>query len=263
MRPASYRFAPMMMSVCLALFALADAISSEDYFEQTEPDETIRQLPEVEAAKMLEQAAQYEKMGTRKTVRAAIFLYYEIIRRYPGTPQAEIADARLKEVKVADESWRSRERQPKNINPFAFPKDPEPPWITPNFKADSNYPWRPEEKTRNPEADEQRAAFLLAMTFMCTDMSLLSNSGLVWEMYKSIEKKYPDTAQGKYSQRKTELFESPDSDKPVSPDRIFENREKANPYQIPPPDYSQPPYCPQMPPYPEVQYDIVPFIMPL
>lgn len=105
--------------------------------ETDEVEESIRQLAEVEAAKMMEQAKQYRTMGTRKTVGASEFLYKEVVRRYPGTPQAEEAMAFLGNLKMPKEPNRILKGFKNiNINPFTFNRDPEPPWIVPQMDPD-------------------------------------------------------------------------------------------------------------------------------
>lgn len=109
----------------------------EDYEDMEEIDDvegTIRQLAEVEAGKMMEQAEQYRRMSTRKGVTSSEFLYKEIVRRYPGTPQAEEAMARLGSISIPRESSRLTSAIRKiNLNPFSYTKDPEPPWIVPQM----------------------------------------------------------------------------------------------------------------------------------
>lgn len=98
---------------------------------------TIRQLAEIEATKMMEQAEQYRRMGTRKGVSSSEFLYKEIVRRYPGTPQAEDAMARLGNIRIPPESSRlAKAVRNVNVNPFSYSKDPEPPWIIPQMSPD-------------------------------------------------------------------------------------------------------------------------------
>ncbi|MCC8179650.1 MAG: tetratricopeptide repeat protein, partial [Planctomycetes bacterium] len=96
--------------------------------------ESLRQLAEVEAAKMMDQAEQYRRMGTREAVQASEFLYKEIARRFPGTPQADDANDRLGNLRIPREQGRIVKslRQIK-LNPFTWNKDPEPPWIVPQL----------------------------------------------------------------------------------------------------------------------------------
>jgi outer membrane protein assembly factor BamD (BamD/ComL family) len=107
----------------------------EDELDSVE--ESIRKLAEVEAAKMLEQAEQYRIMGTREAVQSSQFLYGEIARRYPDTPQAEEALNRLDNLRVPREENRiARVVRNINLNPFSYNRDPEPPWIVPQMRAD-------------------------------------------------------------------------------------------------------------------------------
>ena len=99
-----------------------------------EVDESIRQLMEVEAAKMMEQAEQYKRMGTKKAVESSQFLYNEVVRRYPQTPQADEAMEKLGKIKMPKEPGRiAKTIRNINWNPFVWNKDPEPPWILPQM----------------------------------------------------------------------------------------------------------------------------------
>ncbi|MCL2000653.1 MAG: hypothetical protein FWG74_04390 [Planctomycetes bacterium] len=103
-----------------------------DEFDDVE--NVLRQMDEVEAAKMMEQAEVYRRMGTRSGVRSSQFLYNEVARRYPNTPQAQEAQARLGDIRVPPEQGRlSRSLRSVNLNPFTWHKDPEPPWIVPQL----------------------------------------------------------------------------------------------------------------------------------
>ena len=100
-------------------------------------DGFIRKQNEVEAGKMLEQAEQYHQMGTAKAVKSAQFMFNEIVRRYPQTPQAETAMERLGKSRVPREPSRlTKIIKGVNINPFVINKDPEPPWIVPQLSPD-------------------------------------------------------------------------------------------------------------------------------
>ncbi|MDR1534406.1 MAG: tetratricopeptide repeat protein [Planctomycetota bacterium] len=100
-------------------------------------DESIRQLAEVEAAKMMEQAAQYRRMGTRAAVKSSEFLYKEVVRRYPGTPQAKEAMALAGDMAIPPEEGRIlRNIRGIKLNPFSWNKDPEPPWIVPQINPE-------------------------------------------------------------------------------------------------------------------------------
>ncbi len=102
--------------------------------ELDDVEESLRQLAEVEAAKMMEQAEQYRRMGTRASVQSSQFLYKEIARRYPGTPQADEANEKLGNVKLPQEQSRiAKSIKSININPFTWNKDKEPPWIVPQI----------------------------------------------------------------------------------------------------------------------------------
>jgi hypothetical protein len=106
-----------------------------DDFDDVE--ESINQLAEVEAAKMMEQAAQYRRMGTRNALKSADFLYKEVARRYPSTPQAEEARAIAGGIEIPKEESRVAQAV-RNIklNPFTWNRDPEPPWIVPQLKPE-------------------------------------------------------------------------------------------------------------------------------
>lgn len=110
----------------------------EDEFDETdEVEDSIRQLAEIEAAKMMDQADQYRRMGTRKGVTSSEFLYKEVVRRYPGTPQAEEAMARLGHINLPPEGNKfTRAVRNINVNPFSYSKDPEPPWIIPQMSPE-------------------------------------------------------------------------------------------------------------------------------
>ncbi|MCC8167298.1 MAG: hypothetical protein LIQ31_14445 [Planctomycetes bacterium] len=108
--------------------------SREEMDEMDEVENSIRQLAEVEAGKMMDQAEQYRRMGTRDGVKASEFLYKEIVRRYPGTPQAEESMARLNNIVIPREASRlTKIVKGINLNPFSYNKDPEPPWIVPQM----------------------------------------------------------------------------------------------------------------------------------
>ncbi len=108
--------------------------SREEMDEMDEVENSIRQLAEVEAGKMMDQAEQYRRMGTRDGVKASEFLYKEIVRRYPGTPQAEESMARLNNIVIPREASRlTKIVRGINLNPFSYNKDPEPPWIVPQM----------------------------------------------------------------------------------------------------------------------------------
>ncbi|MCD8138541.1 MAG: tetratricopeptide repeat protein [Planctomycetaceae bacterium] len=97
-------------------------------------EDSIRQLAEVEAQKMMDQAEQYRRMGTRDGVKASEFLYKEIVRRYPGTIQAEDSMARLGNIRMPPEQSRIvKTLKNINLNPFTYNKDKEPPWIVPQL----------------------------------------------------------------------------------------------------------------------------------
>ena len=114
-----------------------ERLGEEDLDEMDDVEHSIRQLSEVEAGKMLEQAEQYRRMGTRQGVQSSEFLYKEIVRRYPGTPQAEEAMSRASNIKVPKEQSRvAKAIKGINLNPFTYGKDPEPPWIVPQLGAD-------------------------------------------------------------------------------------------------------------------------------
>lgn len=100
-------------------------------------EESINQLAEVEAAKMMEQAAQYRRMGTRNAMKSADFLYKEVARRYPSTPQAEEARAISGGIEIPKEEGRMAQAiRNIKINPFTWNRDPEPPWIVPQLKPE-------------------------------------------------------------------------------------------------------------------------------
>lgn len=106
-----------------------------DDFDDVE--ESINQLAEVEAAKMMEQAAQYRRMGTRNAMKSADFLYKEVARRYPSTPQAEEARAISGGIEIPKEEGRMAQAiRNIRINPFTWNRDPEPPWIVPQLKPE-------------------------------------------------------------------------------------------------------------------------------
>lgn len=107
-------------------------------FEEDDDVEAfIRTTNEVEAAKMMEQANQYHQMGTRDSRKSAEFLYKEIARRYPDTPQGEEARERMGNVKIPKEQNKVVAMvKGINLNPFTYNKDPDPPWIVPQLKAE-------------------------------------------------------------------------------------------------------------------------------
>ena len=97
-------------------------------------EDTIRNLNSVEAAKMMEQAEVYRRMGTKQSVESSEFLYKEIARRYPGTNEAEDAMSKLNNLKIPKERGRiAKVVKGINLNPFTYNKDPEPPWIVPQM----------------------------------------------------------------------------------------------------------------------------------
>ncbi len=103
-----------------------------DEFDDVEG--SLRQMNEVEAGKMMEQAEVYRRMGTRNGVKSSQFLYKEIVRRYPDTPQAQDAMAKLGDIKIPPEQGRlAKSIKSINLNPFTWNKDPEPPWIVPQL----------------------------------------------------------------------------------------------------------------------------------
>ena len=100
-------------------------------------NESIRQTAEVEAAKMMEQAAQYRRMGMRNSVKAAEFLYKEVVRRYPETSQAREARGFLGDIVVPpEEGGLSRRWRQLKLNPFSWNRDPEPAWIVPQLNPE-------------------------------------------------------------------------------------------------------------------------------
>ncbi|MCC8189890.1 MAG: tetratricopeptide repeat protein, partial [Planctomycetes bacterium] len=100
-------------------------------------EDTIRKLSEVEAAKMLDQAEQYRIMGLPRTIKSSQFLYNELIRRYPNTPQAEIAMERLGQTRMPrEEGTVTKFFKNLTLNPFVLTKDPAPPWIVPQMSAE-------------------------------------------------------------------------------------------------------------------------------
>ncbi len=102
--------------------------------EMEEVESSIKQLNEVEAGKMMDQAEQYRRMGTRSGVQASEFLYKEIVRRYPGTPQAEDAMSRLGNIKMPKQSNRvAKVFKGIKLNPFSYNRDAAPPWIVPQM----------------------------------------------------------------------------------------------------------------------------------
>ncbi len=116
---------------------LAQNRPPEDVDEMDDVEHSIRQLSEIEAGKMMEQAEQYRRMGTRKGVQSSEFLYKEIVRRYPDTPQAEEAMGLLGDIRIPREQSRiTRAVKNINLNPFTYNKDPEPPWIVPQLDAE-------------------------------------------------------------------------------------------------------------------------------
>jgi outer membrane protein assembly factor BamD (BamD/ComL family) len=100
-------------------------------------DQSINQLADIEAGKMMEQASQYKRMGTHQSVKAADFLYREIIRRYPHSAQAEEARGLVNGLKIPQEQGRVAKAIGNiNWNPFNWHKEPEPPWITPQLSPE-------------------------------------------------------------------------------------------------------------------------------
>lgn len=100
-------------------------------------NQTLKQVAEVEATKMMDQAKVYRKIGTTKAVKSAEFLYKEIARRYPETPQAHEANTLLGNLKVPKEPSRAAKAvRGINLNPFSWNKDPEPPWIVPQLSPE-------------------------------------------------------------------------------------------------------------------------------
>lgn len=120
-------------------------LSPEDDEETVHPDSevqdilnSLKQLPEVEAAKMVEQARKYQSIGTRKTILATQFLYNEVIRRYPKTAQAEEAKILLADLEshpLLQRGGTEGKKAPAE-SPFTN-KDPEPPWIVPQVDGDA------------------------------------------------------------------------------------------------------------------------------
>lgn len=105
--------------------------------EDEDVESFIRKQNEVEAAKMLDQAEQYNRMGTKKHVESAKFMYNEVVRRYPDTAQADTARERLGQTKTPKEAgFLTRAIKGVNLNPFTMTKDPEPPWIVPQLNPD-------------------------------------------------------------------------------------------------------------------------------
>ena len=110
---------------------------ADDLDEFDNVEASINQLAEVEAAKMMDQATQYRRMGTHNAVRSAEFLYKEVVRRYPETPQADEAREKLGTIKVPREQGRvTRAVRSVNLNPFTWNRDPEPPWIVPQLSPE-------------------------------------------------------------------------------------------------------------------------------
>lgn len=108
-----------------------------EYDDFDNVEQSLRGIAEVEAAKMMEQAEVYRRMGTRAAVKSSEFLYKEIVRRYPGTPQAEEAMSKLGTIKIPAEQGRLVAAIKNiNINPFTWNKDPEPPWIVPQINPE-------------------------------------------------------------------------------------------------------------------------------
>lgn len=81
------RFVGVVVAVYLVFASslLAEEWGYRDFDEEDGVEAFIRRQNEVEAAKMLAQAKRFQSEGTKM---AAEFMYCEIIRRYPDTPQA-------------------------------------------------------------------------------------------------------------------------------------------------------------------------------
>ncbi|MDR1519862.1 MAG: hypothetical protein LBU23_06940 [Planctomycetota bacterium] len=108
---------------------------SVDEFDDV--DGFIRKGDEVEAAKMMEQASQYRRMGTRAAVKSSEFLYKEVARRYPGTPQAKEAMALAGDMALPPEDGLLRRNlRHLRLNPFSWNRDAEPPWIVPQINPE-------------------------------------------------------------------------------------------------------------------------------
>ncbi len=109
----------------------------EELDEMDDVENTFRQFNEIEAAKLMDQAEQYRRMGTRKSVQSSEFLFKEIVRRYPGSPQAEEAMARLGNLNIPREQSRiTRAIKNINLNPFSYNRDREPEWIVPQLDSE-------------------------------------------------------------------------------------------------------------------------------
>jgi len=117
-----------------------DTGSGQTLLDRFAAEQSLANLMEVDGARMLKQAAQYQLMGTEQGTKSAGFLYREVLRRHPGTRQAEEASRRLDEIearKYPFENYRFyrgpwRPRTFKS-NPFRMIPDPEPDWIVPRF----------------------------------------------------------------------------------------------------------------------------------
>lgn len=91
--------------LCFVLL-IGNACRAEEIDKDVE--ETLAKLAFVEAQTMLEQANQYKAMGIRHAEQSAVFLWKEIVRRFPDT------DAAHQAKKLLDEhSPKWREPEPK------------------------------------------------------------------------------------------------------------------------------------------------------
>ena len=98
-------------------------------------DDAVKELEELEAGKMWEAAQFYERRGTTKSRKAALFTYEEIARRYPTTSFAKQARDRMGVVEVPSERSRFMPTWPKIRlpNPFRRDKANKPAFVTPQL----------------------------------------------------------------------------------------------------------------------------------
>ena len=121
--------------LCGMLVTMA-AGHSRDRADDRNDSSSIREERQLhDSAKLLEQADQCLQMKTRRSLRSAIFLSEEILRRFPESPHAELAREKIAEA----ETFLARlpHDKPRFIPPFVprefrgWHVEPEPEWLRP------------------------------------------------------------------------------------------------------------------------------------
>lgn len=107
--------------------------------EEEEPlTQRLNELEEAQAKSLYESARVYEKRATKRSRKAAIWTYNEVIRRYPNTTYADLARKRIGKVTVPDDPWLKLP-EIKLIPPFL--KKETPPFVTPQKGEDAVQAW--------------------------------------------------------------------------------------------------------------------------